>query len=293
MKKRIITSVVYVVVWILLCVLKWYVPGGWGALGFDAVFCALSVLGCIEFLRAVKGVSFAQKTVALTFCAGIVPLYVVVQMAIGNGVLAVACWAIIYAFFIAALNVFNHGVSTVRGTAVSLLAMLYCGVLSCILSAVNHISENSMAAVLTLFLTAMFTDSGAFIFGSLLGRYVPRKLAPTLSPHKTVIGGVGGLIGGMLGAVVAYFVFIGLANAAGTSLVYGGSIPAAVVFLLIGLVASIFMQIGDLFESAVKRECNIKDMGKLLPGHGGVLDRFDGMLFGGVIVLLAFGLLLI
>ena len=53
MQKRTITAVVYVVVWIALCALKWCVPGGWGALGFDAVFCAVSVIGSIEFLRAI------------------------------------------------------------------------------------------------------------------------------------------------------------------------------------------------------------------------------------------------
>ena len=56
MKKRVITGTVFALVWIALIALKWLVPGGWGALGFDALFCALSVLGCLELLRAVKGV---------------------------------------------------------------------------------------------------------------------------------------------------------------------------------------------------------------------------------------------
>ncbi len=60
-------------------------------------------------------------------------------------------------------------------------------------------------------------------------------------------------------------------------------------FVLVGLGTSILAMIGDLFESAIKRECGIKDMGNLLPGHGGVLDRFDSMLYCGVLVLFAFG----
>ena len=63
--------------------------------------------------------------------------------------------------------------------------------------------------------------------------------------------------------------------------------------MLAGLVISLFAQMGDLFESAVKRECDVKDTGKILPGHGGVLDRFDSMLFCGIIVLLAFWVVII
>ncbi len=293
MKSRLITGTVYVVVWIALCALKWLTPGGWGALGFDAVFCALAVLGCLELLRAVGGVSFMQKVITVSFCAVAVPLYVAVQMAMGQGMLALACCACIYAFALAALNVFNHGVSTVKGTAVCISAILYCGVLSCMLSAVNHIEQNSTAAIIALFMIVMFTDAGAFIIGLLLGRFIPKKLAPTISPNKTVIGAVGGVVGGMLGAIAAYFIYFGLGKVLDTPLVYSGSLHPAVVFMLIGLVISVIAQIGDLFESAIKRECGIKDMGKLLPGHGGVLDRFDSMLFSGVVALFAFGLIVV
>ena len=64
--------------------------------------------------------------------------------------------------------------------------------------------------------------------------------------------------------------------------------PQIVAMLITGAAVSVAAQFGDLFESAIKRECGIKDMGRLLPGHGGVLDRFDGTLFAGVVVLLAF-----
>ena len=293
MKSRVITSVVYVVVLIALLALKWLVPAGWGSLGFDAVFCAIAIIGCLELLRATGGVSYLQKVFTVAFCAVAVPLYVAVQLTTGEGFLAIACCGCIYAFALAALNVFHHGDSTIKGTAICFFAMLYCGVLSCMLSAVNHIEENSTAAILTLFLACMFTDGGAFIIGSLLGHRVPLKLAPKLSPKKTVIGAVGGIIGGMLGAIAAYFIYYGLGKALDTPLVYSGALHPAVVFMFIGLVISILDQIGDLFESAIKRECGIKDMGKLLPGHGGVLDRFDSLLFSSVIALFAFGIIII
>lgn len=288
MKQRTITSVVYVAVWLALVALKWLVPGGWGSLGFDAVFCAVSVLGSLELLRALKGVSYPQKIVTVAFCAAAVPLYVAVETAMSAGFVAASCLFCLYALVLAALNVFNHGTSTVRGTAVCLFTMLYCGALSVILSAVNHVAHNSTAAIITLFLTIMLTDSLAFVFGVAFGKLAPLKLAPKLSPHKTVIGGAGGILGGMAGAVAAYFIYFGLGKVTGTPLAYDGSVHPAVVFMLIGLVTSVTAQIGDLFESAIKRECGIKDTGRLLPGHGGVLDRFDSMLFSGIVVLLGF-----
>ncbi|MDE7182292.1 MAG: phosphatidate cytidylyltransferase, partial [Clostridia bacterium] len=89
-----------------------------------------------------------------------------------------------------------------------------------------------------------------------------------------------------------YYIYFGLGKVLDTPLVYDSVVPAVVAFLIIGFILSIIAQIGDLFESAIKRDCGIKDSGKLLPGHGGVLDRFDSMLFCSVIVLVAFGLII-
>ena len=294
MKKRIITGAVYVLVILALVILKWMVPDGYGSLGFDALFCAVSVIGCIEFLNAFKGVSFYQRVITIAFCAVIIPLYVIVQLTMEDGLFAVLCCGALYAFILSALNIFDFGNSNVRGTMICFTAMLYCGVLSCVLSALNHLPENSLAVIILTFIAVSFADSGAYIIGSIFKRWVPYKLAPKVSPNKTIIGSVGALIGGMLGAIVAYYIYYGISKVnisdvvAGTPLLYDGALPGVVLFLILGLAISIISQIGDLFESAMKRECGIKDSGKLLPGHGGVLDRFDSMLFSGVIILLAF-----
>jgi phosphatidate cytidylyltransferase len=293
MKTRVITSVVYVAVLLALIALKWLVPT-WGALGFDLLFCVVSIISCFELLRASDSVTYAQKVVSIAFCTVAVPLYVAVQMAMdGDGFLAVGCCGCIYAFILAGLSIFKHEECTVKGMMVCIFAMLYCGVLSVMLSAVNHLRENSVAGIIVLFFTVNFTDTGAYLIGTLLKRFFPWKLAPKLSPNKTVVGCVGGLIGGMLGAVVAYFVYYLLGGVIGTPLVYTSTMHPAIAFMLIGFVTAIFAQLGDLFESAIKREYNIKDMGNLLPGHGGMLDRFDSLLFSSVIVLFSFGIILI
>jgi len=118
-----------------------------------------------------------------------------------------------------------------------------------------------------MFLIVMLTDSFAYVFGKLFKRWLPQKLAPKISPNKTIIGGAGGILGGMAAGVIAYWLWFGMSKDA---------------------VGAVVGHAGDLFESYLKRKCGIKDSGKILPGHGGVLDRFDSMFFVGVLVLISF-----
>lgn len=294
MKSRATTAVVYVVAWIALCALKWLVPGGYGAIGFDLVFCAISIIGSFEFLRAIGGVSTPQRAFTLAFASVVVPLHVVIQMTMGSGLLAVVCAFVVYVMCLMATSVFDPIRSTVKGTISCVFCMLYCGILSSILSAINHLNQNSMAAILMLFMSTVFCDTSAFAFGSVLKRWLPWKLSPKLSPNKTIVGAIGGLIGGIVGGICAYLLINYLGGYNGVELVFTSDRIAPIVsFIFVGLATAVLAQIGDLFESAIKRECGIKDMGNLLPGHGGILDRFDSMLYCSVVVLLCFGTIII
>ncbi len=293
MKKRIITGAVYVLVLIGLLALKWLVPGGWGSFGFDALFCAISVIGSLELLKALNVVSFPQRTVTVAFCAVIVPLFALTEATTGSGYLAAAICIVVYVIAICVLLAAHSGGSDKNSTLSSLFTMAYCGILCCALSAVNHLPRYSVAAVLLMFFIVMITDSAAYIIGSIFKRWLPYKLAPEISPNKTIVGGIGGLIGGMAAAVAAFYIYYGLSLVIGTPQISVPGLPPVVFFLLTGLLGAIFGQAGDLFESAIKRKCGVKDTGKLLPGHGGVLDRFDSLLFCGVIILLCFGILAI
>ncbi len=125
-------------------------------------------------------------------------------------------------------------------------------------------------------------DSAAYFAGRFFGKH---KLAPVVSPHKTVEGAIGGVLGsgvlGVLCTVVARgltgWTMIEGAHAAGGYLA-GGLFGYLPIFLL-GMVCSVLGILGDLFASAVKRQCSIKDYGAIFPGHGGILDRFDSVLF--------------
>ncbi len=291
-KKRLTTSVIYVAVLLLLLTFKWWVDK-WGALGFDALFCAISVIGCLEFFRAVKVVPFAQKTVSVFYCAAIVPMFALCEYAGMGGYLPSLLLTVIAAMVIVIFALAKYDGSNWNSTLLSLAAIGYCGVLSALFSGVNHLSVNSTPAVLLMFLIVMFTDSFAYFTGGLLKRWLPYKLAPKISPNKTIVGGVGGIVGGMAAGVAAYYLWYGMSMAAGEPLVYSGSFPAVVAFLLMGFVGAIVGQIGDLVESYLKRRCDIKDTGKILPGHGGVLDRFDSMFFVAPLILIGFLLLTI
>ena len=125
--------------------------------------------------------------------------------------------------------------------------------------------------MLLIFISAWSSDTGAYFAGSFLGKH---KLIPHVSPKKTVEGSIGGLIAAMLCCQLLIFIVqrIGietpLFNGFTGYLLVGG----------IGIVASAISQIGDLVASAVKRDCGVKDYGKLFPGHGGMMDRFDSVI---------------
>lgn len=113
-----------------------------------------------------------------------------------------------------------------------------------------------------LLFVIFMTDTGAFYFGRILGKH---KLYPSISPGKTWEGAIGGFFSGLLGVVIFSFFF------------QGYSVNFAMWILAASL--SILSQVGDLAESMLKRNHGVKDSGKILPGHGGVLDRIDGLLF--------------
>lgn len=127
------------------------------------------------------------------------------------------------------------------------------------------ITETGRSFLLLPFTIAVLSDTGAYFIGVFFGRH---KLAPAISPHKTVEGMWGGVVVGTIG--VAIYALI-LQLFAGTHVNY-------VYALLYGFVGSLFGVFGDLSFSVIKRQAGIKDYGSLFPGHGGILDRFDSLI---------------
>ena len=118
-----------------------------------------------------------------------------------------------------------------------------------------------------IFISSWICDTCAYVVGMLFGKH---KLAPVLSPKKSIEGALGGVAGSALvGAVYGYFVV--------EPAISGQQVTW--IFLLISMVGAVISQVGDLAASAIKRNHDIKDYGKLIPGHGGVMDRFDSVIF--------------
>ncbi|MBQ8506399.1 MAG: phosphatidate cytidylyltransferase [Clostridia bacterium] len=173
-----------------------------------------------------------------------------------------------------------EGRIAVERMVATVFPMLYPGIFFLGLMALNAL-ENRAAATAALVI-ALFAASINDVFALLSGMFFGKhKLSPELSPKKTIEGSIGGMIFciAFCMAVPALLKLIFSADAA--FIAQMAELPPLWSFGLLGLVAGAFSQIGDLTASMIKRHCGVKDYGKLLPGHGGIMDRMDGVLFCG------------
>jgi phosphatidate cytidylyltransferase len=126
--------------------------------------------------------------------------------------------------------------------------------------------DDGIILIWLIFIGAWGTDTMAYTFGRLFGK---RKIIPEISPKKTLAGAIGGILGCI--ALMIAFGFIVKA--------YFSLEISFVVLTILGILCGMISQIGDWSASAIKRYVNVKDFGNIMPGHGGVLDRFDSILF--------------
>ncbi len=140
--------------------------------------------------------------------------------------------------------------------------------------------EYGIYFVWMIFISSWISDTFAYIFGMLFGKH---SLAPVLSPKKSIEGSIAGVIGSALcGGLFGYFLV--------EPLIHDQQVTW--VFALIGGIGSIISQIGDLAASAIKRNYEIKDYGKLIPGHGGIMDRFDSVIVTAPMIYFLFRILI-
>ncbi len=225
------------------------------------VLCVLNVLSVYELLWATGALRQKRLVVYAAILAMFVPFWYYFDGSVVAFVIA--------AFLFLALVGLDAVTSAEDVTFEQLCMTFFAGlVVPMMLSTLVLIADEdySQCLVLLPFVSAFISDAFALFAGMLFGKH---KLAPKLSPKKTIEGSLGGFVGSVLGCF-AYGLIVELA--------FGGEADYFVL-LLYGLRASLLAQLGDLFFSYIKREYGIKDYGKLLPGHGGVLDRFDSVIF--------------
>lgn len=316
-KLRIVSAAVYIFILLAFFALKLtvgIVTGKrlYGSLCFDVLILAFAVIGTCEMLGVfAQRLSKSQKIVVLLFSVLILLTYAVsdfiyVEIYGVDGVGQESPgrnYALYYTFGVViagvavlmSLLVFQHMQVTLESTGYSLIALFYPTFFLLALSICNHFIEYSAVVLVFVFVISPCADTFAFLFGKLFGKKLPAKMAPDISPNKTLVGGAGGLVGGLISGAVVFLVYFGVClpiedmyGAENFVWVVNYDWRELIFFCAIGVVVSAFAQFGDLVESAIKRNLGIKDMGKLMPGHGGLLDRIDSSLYASLIVALIF-----
>jgi phosphatidate cytidylyltransferase len=223
--------------------------GGWAIL---VVILLVVARAAQELARALKPLPFRAA-----FGAGAFPVLLSIPYGVSGalaGVVLSLPWALLWLAI-------QPEARTLRALLALLLMALWVGAPMAHLGLIEDELAGGTYLILVAVVGPWISDSGAYFAGRLLGRH---PLFPNLSPKKTVEGGIGGVL--LTTVAVGWFMydFLGF-----------GTVEAA----LWGLAISILSQAGDLFESILKRILDLKDLGRALPGHGGILDRIDSLLF--------------
>jgi phosphatidate cytidylyltransferase len=215
----------------------------------------LSLIGMYEYYRAVK--TTGAKTIDFAGYIFCIAFYVLQLLYPNNEI-----FSSLLVFMLILL--FTYEIFTRKSNVHTVFPFIYISYLLAHLLFIDGF-ESSWIIIWLPFVTAWSTDTAAYFTGLSIGKH---KLCPTISPKKTVEGAIGGIIG--CSALTTLFGLI-ISN-------YDNSIGIENYFI-IGLICGVFSQLGDLTASYIKRTTGIKDFGTLIPGHGGILDRFDSILF--------------
>lgn len=271
MLKRTISGACYVAILVGFFLLREFVD----ARLFHLLTYFFAIVGTFELVRALK--EYLIKgwfTLSIIYAILFTPVYYVGEYIIFDG------WGWLFAFDLVAIMVIVTAITAIikniptQKFLCSILPFVYPSLFLLTMLVAND-GKYGFISLLTAFVVSPCSDTFAYLVGSTVGG---KKLCPKLSPKKTWSGAIGGTVGGIVGAIIIYFIFKPTVN----------FFSPVLLFVIAGLVASILNLFGDLFESYIKRKVGIKDMGKIMPGHGGVLDRIDGTMFAIVFLCILF-----
>ena len=298
MKKRFITSI-FIVLVTVAAVLSKLLPYNIGNYVFDIFIVAITMVASIEMCNLLEHTNKKVNKVFATFYAVI--YYAISLLLLGkvdNYSIMLIQFGVLLGYFVVVfitecVKAKDSAISTHVKTAYNtIFACVYPAFFFCMMILINHmdlyaIKYFSIMFIVLILAITWLTDTFAYIVGcSVRGP----KLAPKISPNKTISGSIGGLLGGMGGAMLVYAVMCNVQALSAIVTLYNFQWWH---FLLFGLFGSLLGQIGDLYESKLKRNANIKDTGTIFPGHGGMLDRIDAMIFVTIFMFIALSLILL
>lgn len=242
--------------------------GGWLLFAF---LTAISLIGMFELYRATGILKDGKKMDQLTAPAylGAIVYDFLVFLGQKDFLLFAVLGTLIALLFVYVLTFPKYKADEVMTSFFGLVYVTVC--LSCIYMARMYLKDG-MYSVWLIIICSWGCDTLAYCAGRLFGKH---KMTPQLSPKKTVEGAVGGVAGaGIIGAIYA--------AAVGSNLV--GNAHPVLSFTILGASGALISMVGDLAASAIKRDHQIKDYGKLIPGHGGILDHFDSVIITAPII---------
>lgn len=255
MKVRIISGAVAVVLLVIVLLLH-------NTFVFPLCIGLISALAIFELLRADKCIKYMFSVIAAGLCAVLTPFFRFYGMGNWSVFVTVAASMIIFFDFI-----LNHKSRTFHQTAYILAVTVFITYSMNLLVSLLHMSDKfGLVYVILALCAAWISDTGAYFTGTFLGKH---KLCPEISPKKTVEGFLGGIIADIVVMIIV-------------SVIYGliADVHVNYIWLIFtAAVCSVVGVLGDLSASLIKRQRNIKDFGNIMPGHGGVMDRFDSVMF--------------
>lgn len=272
---------------------------------FDALVMLLMLVSMFEIIRAKKkaGVEIFEKVI-IAFTIAVSMGFILIEnlwVALMLELFAVLCVFIVSI----GIELIIYGINRKTGmpapenkdlfkkSKATVGVAIYPLVLISTMFIINHIGYNlGYIALITMFAITMTTDTFAYIFGMIFGRKQgAERLCPEVSPKKSVAGFIAGVVGGFVVSIICFVLFYHLGYF-GNVIAHLSIAKALTMFTLTGIMGSFATQFGDLVASAVKRQADMKDFSKLLPGHGGIMDRIDGEIWCSAIVLAMFSLFL-
>lgn len=245
-----------------------------GGFTYDALITLLALIGWREFVLLSKA-----RRVRVPVLWGYISI-IAIMISLWFGTYTLGLTALMFAFIANYLMcTFGENTYSMSSVSYSLFGLIYIVMGLGSLLLIRHdwlyysltmpiAGENWGVVMLWLLLFCTWaSDTFAYFAGRAFGK---RKIVPSISPNKTLEG----FIGGFIGCIITGIIYASISNIP----VYLGA--------YVGVICGVLAPLGDLFESKLKRLCNVKDSGTLLPGHGGVLDRFDSLLFTAPVTLL-------
>ena len=258
MLKRIIYSLA------LFPVVVYVVVAGGAPLRFTLFL--ISVAALFELYKAIYTELTAINYIGFLFVGF---LYVFLETALNYFFILVLIWIIVNFIYMVFAYELTNGKSNPLFCIANIALPIYTGAF---LATIYLSRSENPYFVWLIFIGAWGYDTFAYFVGKFFGRH---KLTPNLSPSKTIQGAVGGVVGAIA---------VGSAYSLVVSNIFGLQSINIILYGIICGVLAIFAQLGDLAASAVKRHSGIKDFGRIIPGHGGVMDRFDSIIFTGPIL---------